>query len=116
MGRSVSILMSVTLILIGVSLAALAGTPEPVNGPHPDSEAALDYLRGLEGRWVVRGGAEGPFGWEFEVTSRGGVVVERLKVGTPTEMATVYHLENGSLVAAHYCQLGNQPRLTCVFR
>ena len=42
------------------------------------------------------------------------MVVERLKVATPTEMARVYHLEDGTLVAAHFCQLGNQPRLTAV--
>lgn len=63
---------------------------------------------------MVQGGEEGPFGWEFDVTSRGGVVVEQLKVGAPTEMATVDHLEDGTLVASHYCQLGNQPRLTAV--
>jgi hypothetical protein len=114
MGRTVSIVMVMTLTLIVVPLAVLAGNPEPVNRLHPDSEAAFDYLRGLEGRWVVRGGDEGPLGWEFAVTSRGSVVIERLKVGTPTEMVTVYHLDNGSLVAAHFCQLGNQPHLRAV--
>ena len=54
------------------------------------------------------------FGWTFDLTSRGGAVVERLKVGTPTEMTTVYHLENGKLIGDHYCQLGNQPHLTAV--
>lgn len=114
MARFGSIMMGVTLTLIGVSLAALAADPEPVSSPHPDREAAFDYLRGLEGRWVVRGEDEGPFGWEFEVTSRGSVVVERLKVGIPTEMTTVYHLDNDGLVASHFCQLGNQPHLRAV--
>lgn len=107
MGRFVS-------VAIGMILTALAASPEPVNSAPRDSEAAFDYLRGLQGRWVVQGGDEEPFGWEFDVTSRGGAVVERLKVGTPTEMATVYHLDDGTLVASHYCQLGNQPRLTAV--
>jgi hypothetical protein len=44
-------------------------------------QAGLDYLKGLHGRWVVDGGDEGSFGWEFDVTSRGGVVVDGLKVG-----------------------------------
>ena len=77
-------------------------------------QVAFEYLKGLEGQWVVDGGDEGTFGWDFDVTSRGSVVVERLKVGTSTEMTTVYHLHNDTLVAAHYCQLGNQPRLTAV--
>lgn len=53
-----------------------------------------------------------PFGWEFDLTSRGGGVVERLKVGTPTEMTTNYYLDDGKLQAAHFCQLQNQPHLT----
>jgi len=42
------------------------------------------------------------------------VVVERLNVGTAAEMATVYHLDEGTLIASHDCQLGNQPRLSAV--
>ncbi len=81
---------------------------------HPDAQAAFDYLKTLDGNWVVDGGDEGSFGWEFDVTSRGTVVTERLKVGATTEMTTVYHLDGNALVAAHYCQLGNQPRLIAV--
>ena len=54
------------------------------------------------------------FGWEFDVTSRGSVIIERLKVGTPAEMTTVYHLDNGILLGNHLCQLQNQPNLTAV--
>ena len=79
-----------------------------------NAEEALEYLKGLKGQWVVDGGDEGVFGWEFDVTARGGVVVERLKVGTPTEMATVYHIEEGMLIGNHFCQLQNQPRLSAV--
>ena len=79
-----------------------------------NAEEAFDYLKELKGEWVVDGGDEGTFGWEFDVTSRGGVIVERLKVGTETEMATVYHLEEGMLIGNHFCQLQNQPRLAAV--
>jgi hypothetical protein len=102
-----------TLVTVVVVLT-LAGTPSTMQARSPDGQAGLDYLKGLEGRWVVAGGEEGRFGWEFDVTSRGSVVVERLKVGTPTEMTTIYYLEGGKLNAAHYCQLKNQPRLTAV--
>lgn len=100
--------------LVVLSLTACVSTPPRVPNALPDGQAALDYLKGLEGKWVVQGGDEGPFGWEFDVTSRGSIVVERLKVGTPTEMATMYHLEDTTLIATHYCQLKNQPRLTAV--
>ena len=79
-----------------------------------DTEAALNYLKELQGKWEVNGGDEGVFGWEFDVTSRGNVVVERLKVGTPSEMATVYNIDQGVLKGSHYCQLQNQPHLTAV--
>jgi hypothetical protein len=105
---------SAVLGSILILLAACAASPAPAQAPQADGRAALDYLRELEGQWVVQGGNEGPFGWEFDVTSRGGVVVERLKVGTSTEMTTIYHLDDGTLIGTHYCQLGNQPRLTAV--
>jgi hypothetical protein len=95
-----------------ISITACTGRQSEV--PIPDSEAAFSYLKGLEGKWVVQGDEEGVFGWEFDVTSRGRVIVERLKVGTPTEMTTVYHLDNGLLIGNHYCQLQNQPKLTAI--
>jgi hypothetical protein len=106
----------VLVLMVGVIVCSIAagGTPSPVQTPSLDGQATLNYLKGLKGQWVVQGGEEGQFGWEFDVTSRGSVVVERLKVGTPTEMTTIYYLDGGKLNAAHYCQLKNQPRLTAV--
>ncbi len=79
-----------------------------------DAERGLDFLKSLKGSWVVHDDKDSPFGWEFDTTSRDGVVTERLKVGTPTEMASMYHVDGGQLIASHFCQLGNQPRLTAV--
>ena len=91
---------------------ACASAPSPEASNRPAALAGLEYLKELKGRWVVQSGTEGPLGWEFDVTSRGGVVTERLKMGVETEMASVYHLLDDELVLAHFCQLGNQPRLT----
>ncbi|MFT5422279.1 MAG: hypothetical protein ACI89L_000036 [Phycisphaerales bacterium] len=104
----------VTLVLVTLSLTACASHRAPAVASQAENQAAFEYLRDLEGPWVVDGGAEGTFGWEFDITSKGGVILERLKVGTPTEMTTVYHLEDSALVASHFCQLGNQPRLLAV--
>jgi hypothetical protein len=79
-----------------------------------DAKVALNYLKGLEGNWQVDGGEEGVFGWEFDVTARGNVIIERLKVGTPTEMTTVYNIDQGILKGSHFCQLQNQPNLIAV--
>lgn len=65
-----------------------------------DVETALNYLKDLSGVWEVRSETEGVFGWEFDVTSRGNVVLERLKKGTPTEMTTVYNIDDGVLKGA----------------
>ena len=64
--------------------------------------------------WTVPGGEEGIFGWEFDLTVRDGFIVERLKVGTPTEMSTIYPFDKGKLFANHYCQLYSQASLTAI--
>jgi len=103
--------------LIGlVVISIVACNPRQSQMPNQisNAEEAFNYLRELKGTWMVEGGDEGTFGWEFDVTARGGVIVERLKVGTPTEMTTIYHLDEGLLIANHYCQLQNQPNLSAV--
>ena len=100
--------------LIVICITACTNKQSEVPTALPDTKFAINYLKGLEGKWVVQGDKEGVFGWEFDVTSRGRVIVERLKVGTPTEMTTVYHLDNGVLIGNHYCQLQNQPHLTAI--
>jgi len=41
-------------------------------------------------------------------------VIEKLFAGQPKEMTTIYHLDGGQLVLAHYCSLGNQPHMVAV--
>lgn len=95
------------LVFRWIALLFTVGVCNPVLGEGPllEGQAAFDYLKQLEGEWGVDGGNEGVFGWKLEVTARGSTVIERLKVGTPTEMTTVYHLDRGTLIVAHYCQL-----------
>lgn len=97
-----------------IGLISCSENQSRTKNAHPDSDAAFKYLKELEGKWVVNGGDEGMFGWEFDLTSREGVIVEKLKVGTPTEMTTVYLLDHGKLVGNHYCQLQNQPKLSAI--
>jgi len=104
----------ITLILIIFSFIACKSNSSSKEIESVDSRSAFNYLKGLEGKWVVLGEKEGTFGWEFDLTCRGKVIIEKLKVGTPAEMTTVYAINNGKLVANHYCQLNNQPSLTHV--
>jgi hypothetical protein len=47
----------------------------------------------------------------YELTSAGSAILERLFVGPPHEMVTVYYDFNGKLTMTHYCSLGNQPHM-----
>jgi hypothetical protein len=47
----------------------------------------------------------------YELTSAGTAVLERLFVGLPHEMVTVYYDYDGKLTMTHYCSLGNQPHM-----
>jgi len=47
----------------------------------------------------------------YKVVSNGSAVRETLFPGTPEEMVTMYHMDNGRLTATHYCAMGNQPRM-----
>ncbi|MFT7487167.1 MAG: hypothetical protein ACI9F9_003026 [Candidatus Paceibacteria bacterium] len=105
---------TLSLALVSALLFSCASNGSHKAELHSDPAAAFDYLANLKGDWVVQGGDEGPFGWNFDTTARGGVILERLKVGTPTEMTTVHHQEDGALIGSQFCQLGNQPRVLAV--
>ena len=49
-------------------------------GPAAAPEA-FEYLKGLEGKWVVQNGKPDAPQWEFEVTSRGSAIVAVSKEG-----------------------------------
>jgi hypothetical protein len=76
----------------------------------------LEKIKGLAGRWEgttfrEREGTSAAV-VTYEVTAGGSAVIEKLFPGTRREMTTVYHDDSsGHLVAAHYCNAGNQPRL-----
>ena len=47
----------------------------------------------------------------YRLTANNTVLVETWTLGPKRESLTLYHLDNESLIATHYCALGNQPRL-----
>lgn len=96
---------------------------------HPSADAAaalskarrqfspeLQTIKSLAGRWEgttfrEREGTSAAV-VTYEVTAAGSAVVERLFPGTQREMTTVYHDDStGRLVATHYCNAANQPKL-----
>ena len=78
--------------------------------------AELEKIKGLAGRWEGTTSREANGGLTavvtYEVTGAGSAVIEKLFPGTKAEMTTVYHDDStGRLVAQHYCNAANQPRL-----
>lgn len=91
----------------------------------PVDQAAAQFanIKSLVGEWYLTGGnqlgrelepnLEKPF-VTYALTAGGHCVIEKLFVGQPKEMTTIYHLDEGRLVLAHYCSLGNQPHMVAV--
>jgi len=107
-------ILYLTLLIIFISFCGCTHKQSETQNQLTYTKDAISYLKGLEGKWIVQGGEEGIFGWEFDLTSRDGVIIERLKTGTPTEMLTIYNLDDEILRANHFCQLQNQPNLIAV--
>jgi hypothetical protein len=104
------IVVTLMMVLVWATLA----TAQDHEFPAPSADERLAFLRSLEGTWKAESGGEGMPGGRFEyrVSAGGNAVEERVMVGTPMEMLTVYNMDGEDLVATHYCMLGNQPRLT----
>lgn len=97
-----------------LALPAFAGGPdEPAAKP---AASPLDRIKALAGEWTGKEDMHGQMTditAVYRVVSAGSAVEERLFPGSPHEMVTMFHMDNGALVATHYCALGNQPRMKC---
>ena len=73
---------------------------------------AFDHLCTLIGRWED---TTHPVTVEYRMTANDSVLVETWNWSeTHTEALTLYHLHGETLLATHYCPVGNQPRLGLV--
>jgi hypothetical protein len=102
------------------SLAALAAALLPTlaaaDGPPAARapSAALSRLRGLAGEWSGNAKGHGdpmPTHASIKVVSGGSAVMLVTDPGTQHEMVTLFHDDDGALLATHYCAAMNQPRM-----
>lgn len=92
-------------------LAAYSGEYQKVAVTHSRDFEKMKELVGVwEGKADMGKGME-TIKATYELTSAGNAIVERLFVGLPHEMITVYYDFNGKLGMTHYCSLGNQPHM-----
>jgi hypothetical protein len=106
------------LILLCVAGTSLGDAPSEAD-PEATAEAPvptdLDLFKDLAGTWegtaTHSGGDPEAVTVTYAVTAGGSAVAEALFVGSPHEMLTVFHLDDGKLMLTHYCMLGNQPQM-----
>jgi len=102
------------IILMGLVLGPLAANAGEYQKVSVTRSVDFEKMKELVGVW--EGKADMGKGMEtikaiYELTSAGNAIVERLFVGQPHEMVTVYYDFKGKLSMTHYCSLGNQPHM-----
>jgi len=108
-------ILNLTLLIIFTSICGCTNKKSEIQNSLTNTEDAMRFLKGLEGKWIaVLDNDQSTYGFEYILSARDKVIIERLRTDIPTEMLTVYNLDNGILRANHFCQLQNQPNLIAV--
>ncbi len=76
-----------------------------------NGQSAFDALKALEGDWSGKDDDGQPAVANYEVSSGGTIVIEKLTPGKHPCMTSVYHRDKDSLMMTHYCNMDNQPRM-----
>jgi len=113
MNKRQIILVLITLLFTANVLQAADKSKHPHMGS-VQPPAKFELLRQLAGKW--EGISHSPEGEkkaavEYQLSSAGTVLLERLNPGQPDEMLSLYHGDGENLLMTHYCALGNQPRM-----
>lgn len=100
-------MMMAKLILLASLLAVTA-----VHGADPVNPGAVfAKLQTLVGEWEGKTEKGRAIKVSYRLTANNTVLIETWTLGPQRESLTLYHLDNESLIATHYCPVGNQPRL-----
>ena len=109
------VIKHLTLLLILIGISGCTNKKSKIQNSLTNTEDAMSYLRGLEGEWIATyEGDQNLYGFEYILSAHGTIISERIRTNLPTEMLTVYNLDNGILKADHFCQLKNHPKLIAV--
>jgi hypothetical protein len=71
---------------------------------------AWEKMKSLVGTWEGREGDQ-PVSVTYTLVSNGTSLMESLNGAHDTNMVTMYAPDGDSIVATHYCAMGNQPRM-----
>ena len=106
-------------VFLAVLISAGMGFPQASKpaGLPTTAGATFDKLKSLVGEWegsFKEGGQQIPATTSFRLVSDSSALMNVLGAGTPHEMVTMIHMDNGDLLATHYCAAHNQPRFRLV--
>ena len=80
-------------------------------GEISDSTSTFEEMKTLVGEWRKKGKPDSKLRIKFELTANNSVLVETWMNGGKSISLTIYHRDNETLMATHYCPQGNQPRM-----
>ena len=106
---------TILMVLVVAGTALFAGEKHDMK-PYQGSEA-FENLKELVGTWtgVMEMGEEKmDFTVSYQVVAGGSAILEKSFPGTPKEMVSLYHEDDGKVVMTHYCMLGNQPEMKLI--
>jgi hypothetical protein len=98
-----------TRCLLGIAILGLIAAASPAADaakPNP----AWDKMKTLVGSWDGREGAT-PVSVTYTLVSNGTSLMESLNGEHDVNMVTMYAPDGDTIVATHYCAMGNQPRM-----
>ncbi len=78
---------------------------------------ALDIFEGLKalvGKWHGTNEEGRPVSIVYEMTANDTALVEDWFFDNGMRALTIYHMDHDTLMAMHYCPIGNQPRLDLI--
>lgn len=95
------------IALAFVSIAALAAA---ATGDDAKSNPAWEKMKSLVGTWQGHEG-DAPVSVTYTLVSNGTSLMESLNAEHDTNMVTMYAPDGETILATHYCAMGNQPRM-----
>ena len=95
------------LFMAGIALAALAAT---ASGGDAKATPAWEKMKSLVGTWQGHEG-DAPVSVTYSLVSNGTSLMESLNAEHDTNMVTMYSPDGETILATHYCAMGNQPRM-----
>lgn len=102
------------MVSVGVRLGILGLLALPSSAAWAETDpsaAAFETMKSLVGTWRRADDPNSSLRIHFSLTAGGTVVMESWTRNDQPHSLTVYHRDQDSLIATHYCPQGNQPRL-----